>query len=181
MSPLSHDGMSISRSERGQDSRTRPLLTSFHVLSICRKAAIHWFNLLIHSQKIASKVSELISSRNFQTLERSSSADPNCCPWRRLLRCGNKKQNKSEGAKSGESSECGAIRKKLASQNTFVTFTVCSLALSACMHNQPPFTSLSTPSNGLSENISDIVGGREHLSFWHDINNLESMAIPDER
>jgi hypothetical protein len=35
------------------------------------------------------------------------------------------------------------------------------------MHDQPPFTSLSTPSNDLGENISDIVGGREDLSFWH--------------
>jgi hypothetical protein len=53
------------------------------------------------------------------------------------------------------------------------------------MHDQPPFTSLSTPSNAFGVNISDIVGGREHLSFWHGmawhgINNLESMGISDE-
>jgi hypothetical protein len=49
------------------------------------------------------------------------------------------------------------------------------------MHDQPPFTSLSTPSNDLGENISDMIGGLDHLSFWHDISNLESMGIPDER
>jgi hypothetical protein len=49
------------------------------------------------------------------------------------------------------------------------------------MHDQLPFTSLSTLSNDLGENISDILGGREHLSFWYGINNLEVMGIPDER
>jgi hypothetical protein len=47
-----------------------------------------------------------------------SSADPNCnCYlWRRFLRCPTKT---SQGAKSGECGgcECGAIRKKLSSQN----------------------------------------------------------------
>jgi hypothetical protein len=60
------------------------------------------------------------------------------------------------------------------------------------MHDQTPFTSLySTPSNDPDENISDIVGGRDDLSFWHGmvwhrmawhgINKLESMEISDER
>jgi hypothetical protein len=35
------------------------------------------------------------------------------------------------------------------------------------MREQPPFTSLSMPSNDLGDNISDIVGDREHFSFWH--------------
>jgi hypothetical protein len=98
------------------------------------------------------------------------------------------KQNPSTGVKSSESGGwggCDAIRKKLSSQNALVTFVICGLALSACMHDQRPFTCLSTPSNDLGENISDIVGGREHLSFWHGmighgINNLESTGISDE-
>jgi hypothetical protein len=52
------------------------------------------------------------------------------------------------------------------------------------MYDQTPFTFFSTPSNDFGENRLDIVGGREHLSFWHGwhgINNLESMGIPDER
>jgi hypothetical protein len=50
------------------------------------------------------------------------------------------------------------------------------------MRDQFPFTSFQyTSSNDLSENLLDIVGGRKHLSFWHGINNLESMCIPDER
>jgi hypothetical protein len=54
------------------------------------------------------------------------------------------------------------------------------------MHHQPLFTSFFTPSNNLGDNISDMGGGREHLSFSHGmsrhgINNLESMGIPDER
>jgi hypothetical protein len=49
------------------------------------------------------------------------------------------------------------------------------------MHDQPPFTSFFIPSNDLGENISDTVSGREYLSFWHGINSLESMEIPDER
>jgi hypothetical protein len=45
-----------------------------------------------------------------------------------------------------------------------------------CPHARPTFYHLSplTPSNDLGENISDIVGGREHLSFGmasHGINN----------
>jgi hypothetical protein len=35
--------------------------------------------------------------------------------------------------------------------------------------------------NYLGENISNIVGGREDLSCWHGINNLESMGIPNAR
>jgi hypothetical protein len=45
------------------------------------------------------------------------------------------------------------------------------------MHDQLPFTSLSTLSNDLGENTLDIVGSREYLSFWHGINNLEAMII----
>jgi hypothetical protein len=37
------------------------------------------------------------------------------------------------------------------------------------MHDQLPFTSFSTPGNDLDANISDMVGGREHLSFWHGV------------
>jgi hypothetical protein len=121
----------------------------------------------------------LISLRISRIPEESSSADPNCRPWRQLLICPNKK--KSEGAKFGEYGQyggCGAIRKKLPSQNTFVTFTVGGLALFACTTNL--LSPLSMPSNDLSENISDIVGGPEHLSFSHGINNLESTGIPDE-
>jgi hypothetical protein len=99
------------------------------------------------------------------------------------LRCPNKK--KGEGAKSGEYGgwvECRAIRKKLSSQNTLVTFAGCGLALSACTtHLLSP---LSTSNSDFGENISDIVGGREYLSVgmaWHGINNLEFMEIPDER
>jgi hypothetical protein len=74
----------------------------------------------------------------FQTPERSSSADPNCCPWMQFLRCPNKKQEtrnkkKSEGAKCGEEGGCGgfgAIRKKLSSQKALVIFAGCDLALS---------------------------------------------------
>jgi hypothetical protein len=43
------------------------------------------------------------------------------------------------------------------------------VALHYRMHDQPPFTALSTPSNDLREIISDLVGGREHLFFWHDM------------
>jgi hypothetical protein len=35
------------------------------------------------------------------------------------------------------------------------------------MHDEPSFTYLSTPSNDLGENISDLLGGRENLSFCH--------------
>jgi hypothetical protein len=48
------------------------------------------------------------------------------------------------------------------------------------MDDQSPFASLSTPSNDIGENISDIVGGPVHLSFWHGITNLESMGISEE-
>jgi hypothetical protein len=41
-------------------------------------------------------------------------------------------------------------------------------------------SSLSTLSNDFGMNILDIVGGLENLSFWHDINNLESIGIPSE-
>jgi hypothetical protein len=46
-------------------------------------------------------------------------------------------------------------------------FWGCGFALSACTTNL--LLPLSTPSNDLGENISDIIGGREHLSFWHTI------------
>jgi hypothetical protein len=93
-----------------------------------------------HSGKIASNVSMLISSKIYRTPERSSSADPNCCAWRRLLRCLNKKQEtrnkkKSERVKSGKQCGCDAIHKKLSPQNTLVTVAVCGLALSACTTN----------------------------------------------
>jgi hypothetical protein len=35
------------------------------------------------------------------------------------------------------------------------------------IHDQLPFTFIYTPSNDLGQNISDIVGGLLHLSFWH--------------
>jgi hypothetical protein len=37
------------------------------------------------------------------------------------------------------------------------------------MYDQTPFTFLSTPSNDLGENISDIMGGREYLSLWQSL------------
>jgi hypothetical protein len=49
------------------------------------------------------------------------------------------------------------------------------------MHGQPPFTSLSTMSNNLSENVSVKVGGRKHLSFWHGISNFKSLRVSEER
>jgi hypothetical protein len=48
------------------------------------------------------------------------------------------------------------------------------------MHEQPPFISLSMLGHDLGENIWDMMGGREHPSFWHGINNLEPIGIPDE-
>jgi hypothetical protein len=53
-----------------------------------------------------------------------------------------------------------------------------------CVHDQSPFTFLSTPNNDFGENISDIGGGREDLSFcmtWYGLSNLEYVGIPDER
>jgi hypothetical protein len=54
-----------------------------------------------------------------------------------------------------------------------------------CLHDQPPVTSLhSAPSNDLGENISNLEAAKDISPFgmaWHDINNLESMGIPDER
>jgi hypothetical protein len=44
---VSHDGMSVFRSERSRDKLNGPLLISFHVLSICCNAAMHRVNLLI--------------------------------------------------------------------------------------------------------------------------------------
>jgi hypothetical protein len=87
--------MSISRSKRIQYQFNGSLLTSFHVLSIFVNAAMHPPNLLVDSRKIASKVLTLISSSIFRNPERSSSADPNCCPWRRFLKCPNRKTRKS--------------------------------------------------------------------------------------
>jgi hypothetical protein len=53
---------------------------------------------------------------------------------------------------------------KKSSQKALITFAGCGLALSACTTNL--LSPLSTPSNDLGENISDIIGDREHLSFW---------------
>jgi hypothetical protein len=117
-----------------------------------------------------------ISFRITRTLERNSSADPNCCPWRWFLKCANKK--KSEGAKPGEYDEGGATRKKLSSPDALVIFASCGLALSACMINL--LSPLSTPSNDIRATISDIVGSREHPSFSYGINDLASIGIPDE-
>jgi hypothetical protein len=98
-----------------------------------------------------------------------------------------------KGAKFGEQGGCecgcGAIRKKLSLQNALATFIGHDLALSACTTKLLSSLSLSlsfslhsipfhsTPSNDLGENISDIAGGREHLSFWLGINNLQSMGF----
>jgi hypothetical protein len=76
---VSPDGMSISRSERCEEEFNRRLFISFHLLSTCCNAAIHRYNLLIHSQKTASKKPTLISSRIYRTPERSSFADANRC------------------------------------------------------------------------------------------------------
>jgi len=85
--------------------------------------------------------------------------------------------------KYSEWSGCGAIHQKVSLQNALVTFAVCGLALSGCMANllSPLFSFHAEQRNNLGENISDIVGGREHLSFWRGINNWESMGIPNER
>jgi hypothetical protein len=125
---------------------------------------MHHSNLLIHSWKTLSTVSTLISSRIFRTPERSSSANPHYCPWRPVLRFSNQKE--LEEAKSGEYGECGTIRKKLSSQNVLATFAERTLALSACTTNLFHVSFHSTPSTNLTENISDIAGGHEHLSFW---------------
>jgi hypothetical protein len=91
---------------------------TFDLLQCCNAAMYH-SNMLIHSRKTLSTVSSLISSRNFRTPERSSSANPHYCPWRSVLRFSIKKE--LEEAKSGEYGECGecgeygAIRKKLSS------------------------------------------------------------------
>jgi hypothetical protein len=61
-------------------------------------AAMHRCNLLIHSRKTTSKAWTLILSRIFRTPERNSSADPNCCPWRRFVRCSNQEQEKVRGS-----------------------------------------------------------------------------------
>jgi hypothetical protein len=53
--------------------------------------------------------------------------------------------------------------KKFSSQNAFATFAGCDLALSACTTSI--LLPLSTTSNNLDENISDIVGDCEYLSF----------------
>jgi hypothetical protein len=45
------------------------------------------------------------------------------------------------------------------------------------IHDQRPFTSLSTPSNDLGETISDIISGREYLSFWHDMTWHQQLGI----
>jgi hypothetical protein len=79
-------------------------------------------------------------------------------------------RKKSKAAKSGESGGsggCGAISKKLSSQNALVTLLLLALH---CAHPRPTSFHLSrysTPSNDLGENIADIVGGCEYLSFWH--------------
>jgi hypothetical protein len=53
----------------------------------------------------------------------------------------------------------------ISSQNALVTLLHTALR---CPHaSRTFFTLLSTLSNDLDENISDIVGGREHLSFSH--------------
>jgi hypothetical protein len=68
----------------------------------------------------------------------------------------------------------------LSLQNALVTLLYVALH---CPYARPTsfHLSLSTPSNDLGDNISDIVDSREHLAFWHDINNLEFMGILGER
>jgi hypothetical protein len=68
--------------------------TYFPLVQCCRASVQS--DLLIHSRKAASKVLTLISSSIFQTRERSSSADTNCCPWRWFFRCPKKKTRKSQ-------------------------------------------------------------------------------------
>jgi hypothetical protein len=77
--------------------------------------------------------------------------------WRRVLIGQTRDKKKSEGSKYGESGKnggCDAIRMKLSSQNALITCAGYGLALPASATNF--LSPLSTPSNDLGENISDI-------------------------
>jgi hypothetical protein len=82
----------------------------------------------------------------------------------------NKKTKKSEGSKSCEydgSGGCSAIRKNC-HRKTFVSLLL-DIALH-CPHARPTsfhFSLHAQQRNEFGENISDMVGGHEHLSFWH--------------
>jgi hypothetical protein len=118
-------------------------------------AAIFQSNLLIHSRKTASKLSALILPRVSRTPERNSSADPNCFPWRRFLRCPNKRIRESQKRFSRRVKwiSCNLQEIVIAKPSCNIC---CMWSWIVRMHDQPPFPSLSTPCNDLGENISEI-------------------------
>jgi hypothetical protein len=96
---VGHKRMSFCRSEHCQESLNRPLFTSFHVRSICCNAAMHRSNLLIHSLP-----ENRLQSVNVDFVEKFSDSRkkfiyrPELLPWRRLMRCPNKKQENVKGS-----------------------------------------------------------------------------------
>jgi hypothetical protein len=106
-------------------------------------------NLLVHFRKIASKALTLIFFRISRTPERKE-----------------EKARKSQSQRELSSARTGI---RCNSQEIIIAEGSCHLCcVWPCIvriHDQPLFTSLSTPINNLGESISDIVGGCEHLSF----------------
>jgi hypothetical protein len=82
-----HDGMWISRSERCKESFNGPLLTSFHVLSICCNASAR-SSIISQTLEKSSYAAELLSSeavfeipKQERCSQQITTAKHSCCFW----------------------------------------------------------------------------------------------------
>jgi hypothetical protein len=144
----------------------------------CCNVAMHRSNLLIHSRKVASKVPALISPEIFG-LPKEVHLQTRIA----VLGLEAVFEMPKQETRKIRRSELRRVRwRRYNSQEIAIAKRPCHFccawpcpALPACMTNL--LSPLSTSSNDLNENISDIVGGWEHLSFWHGMARHRQLGI----